>query len=262
MPRYRPEFTVPWHSRNGPDVLPTRVPPPGHKKTTMSFPSSSNKIRIFAAMRSHIYARTTMILKLYSKNNNPDDIQRVVDILNEGGIIIYPTDTMYAIGCHALKERPIERVCKLKNIDPRKPNLSIICYDLSNISEYANVNNTTFKLMKRNLPGPFTFILNADSRLPKIFRNRKEVGIRVPDNPIIREICHALDAPILTTTLPLEEGEDIEYATDPELINEKFGEKVNLIIDGGIGGIEPSTVINCCKDTPEIIRQGKGELKE
>ncbi|WP_300729337.1 L-threonylcarbamoyladenylate synthase [uncultured Bacteroides sp.] len=203
-----------------------------------------------------------MIQKFYSKNNDPDQIQRVVDILNEGGIIIYPTDTMYAIGCHALKERPIERICKLKNIDPRKHNLSIICYDLSNISEYARVDNTTFKLMKRNLPGPFTFILNADSRLPKIFRNRKEVGIRVPDNNIIREICHALDAPILTTTLPLEEGEDIEYITDPELIDEKFGDDVNLIIDGGHGGIEPSTIINCCDGEPEIVRQGKGILEE
>ena len=201
-----------------------------------------------------------MLLKLYSKNNRPEDLQRIVDILNDGGIIIYPTDTVYALGCHALKERPIERICKLKNIDPRKNNLSIICYDLSNISEYARVSNATFKLMKRNLPGPFTFILNADSRLPKIFRNRKEVGIRVP--AIIREICRLLDAPILTTTLPLEDGEDIEYITEPELIDEKFGEKVDLIIDGGTGGIEPSTVINCCDDVPEIVRQGKGILNE
>lgn len=203
-----------------------------------------------------------MILKLYDKNNNPDDLQRIVDTLEEGGIIIYPTDTMYAIGCHALKERPIERICKLKNIDPRKHNLSIICYDLSNISEYARVSNATFKLMKRTLPGPFTFILNADSRLPKIFRNRKEVGIRVPDNNIIREICRMLNAPILTTTLPLKEGEDIEYVTDPELIDEKFGDKVDWVINGGIGGIEPSTVINCCGDEPEVVRQGKGRLED
>lgn len=169
---------------------------------------------------------------------------------------------MYAIGCHALKERPIERICKLKNIDPRKHNLSIICYDLSNISEYARVSNATFKLMKRTLPGPFTFILNADSRLPKIFRNRKEVGIRVPDNNIIREVCRMLNAPILTTTLPLKEGEDIEYVTDPELIDEKFGDKVDWVIDGGIGGIEPSTVINCCGDEPEVVRQGKGRLED
>lgn len=203
-----------------------------------------------------------MIQKIYSKNNDSDVLQHIVDILNDGGIIIYPTDTMYAMGCHALKERPIERICKLKNIDPRKNNLSIICYDLSNISEYARVSNATFKLMKRNLPGPFTFVLNADSRLPKIFRNRKEVGIRVPDNNIIREICHLLDAPILTTTLPLNPDEDVEYVTDPELIDEKFGSEVDLVIDGGIGGVEPSTVINCCEDVPEIIRQGKGVLEE
>lgn len=203
-----------------------------------------------------------MILKLYPKNNRPEDLQRVVDLLNDGGILIYPTDTVYAMGCHALKERPIERICKLKNIDPRKHNLSIICYDLSNISEYAQVSNATFKLMKRNLPGPFTFILNANSRLPKIFRNRKEVGIRVPDHPIIREICRLLDAPILTTTLPLEKNEDIEYITEPELIDEKFGNVTDLIIDGGTGGIEPSTVINCCEDIPEIVREGKGILKE
>lgn len=203
-----------------------------------------------------------MIQRLYNKNNNPNDLQRIVDILNDGGIIIYPTDTMYAIGCHALKERPIERICKLKNIDPRKHNLSIICYDLSNISEYARVNNATFKLMKRNLPGPFTFILAVDSRLPKIFRNRKEVGIRVPDNNIIREICQLLDAPILTTTLPLGENEDIEYITDPELIDEKFGDQVDLVIDGGIGGTVPSTVINCIEDEPVVIRQGKGILDE
>lgn len=203
-----------------------------------------------------------MLLKLYEKNNNPKDLAEVVRVLEEGGIIIYPTDTMYAIGCHGLKERAIERICKLKGIDPRKNNLSVICYDLSNISEYAKVDNATFKLMKRNLPGPFTFILSTSSRLPKIFRNRKEVGIRVPDNPIIREICRLLDAPILTTTLPLEEGEDMEYVTTPELIEEKFGRDVELVIDGGIGGTEPSTVVNCTEGEAEIVRQGKGILSE
>ena len=133
-----------------------------------------------------------MLLKLYNKNNNPLDLQRVVDILNDGGIVIYPTDTRYAIGCHGLKERAIEQICRIKGIDPRKNNLSIICYDLSSISEYAKVSNPVFKLMKRNLPGPFTFILNGTNRLPKIFRNRKEVGIRMPDHPIIREIARLL----------------------------------------------------------------------
>lgn len=202
------------------------------------------------------------MIKLYKKNNSPENLQQIIDTLNDGGIIIYPTDTMYAIGCHALKERPIERICKLKNLDPRKHNLSIICSDLSNISEYANIDNRTFKLMKKNLPGPFTFILKADSRLPKIFRNRKEVGIRVPDNAIIQDIVRLLDAPILTTTLPHDEDEDIEYITDPELIEEKFGKEVDLVIDGGIGGVEPSTIVNCCEGEPEIVREGKGELVE
>lgn len=203
-----------------------------------------------------------MLLKLYEKNNTPQDLQKVIDILNDGGIIIYPTDTMYAIGCHGLKERAIERICRIKGIDPRKNNLSIICYDLSSISEYAKVDNNTFKLMKRNLPGPFTFILTGTNRLPKIFRNRKEVGIRMPDNPIISEIARLLDAPIMTTTLPREENEEIEYATNPELIDEKFGEMVDLVIDGGIGGIEPSTVVNCTEGEAEIVRQGKGWLEE
>lgn len=203
-----------------------------------------------------------MLLKLYNKNNNPADLQRVVDLLNDGGLIIYPTDTMYAIGCHGLKERAIERICRLKDIDPKKNNLSIICYDLSSISEYAKVDNATFKLMKRNLPGPFTFILNGTTRLPKIFRNRKEVGIRMPDNPIIREIARLLDAPIMTTTLPHDEDEDIEYVTDPELIDEKWGDTVDLIIDGGIGNMEGSTVVDCTQGEAEIIRQGAGWLEK
>lgn len=202
-----------------------------------------------------------MLLKLYDKNNDSDDLRRVIEILNDGGLIIYPTDTMYAIGCHGLKERAIERICKIKDIDPRKNNLSIICYDQSTISQYAKVSNNVFKLMKNHLPGPFTFILNGTTSLPKIFRNRKEVGIRMPDNEIIREIARLLNAPIMTTTLPLIEGEDIEYATDPELIDEKFGELVDLVIDGGIGGIELSTIVDCTNEPPEIVRQGKGWLE-
>jgi tRNA threonylcarbamoyl adenosine modification protein (Sua5/YciO/YrdC/YwlC family) len=202
-----------------------------------------------------------MILKLYEEGNRVSDIQRVVDILNDGGLIVYPTDTMYAIGCHGLKERAVERICRIKNIDPRKSHLSIICYDQSSISEYAKVDNNTFKLMKRNLPGPFTFILNGTNRLPKIFRNRREVGIRMPDCNIIREIARLLDAPIMTTTLPRDEGEDVEYVTHPELIDERFGDVVDLVIDGGVGGTEPSTVVDCTGDEPEILRQGKGELK-
>ncbi len=203
-----------------------------------------------------------MLLKLYHKNNHPDDLQRVVDILNDGGIIIYPTDTMYAIGCHGLKERAIERICRLKELDARKNNLSIICYDLSTISEYAKVDNRTFKLMKRNLPGPFTFILNGTNRLPKIFRNRKEVGIRMPGNEIVKEITRLLDAPLMTATLPVADDEEPEYQTNPELIDEKFGHFVDLVIDGGIGELEPSTIVDCTGDEFQILRQGKGWLQE
>ena len=203
-----------------------------------------------------------MLLKLYPKNNNPADLQRVVNLLRDGGLLIYPTDTMYAIGCHGLKERAIERICRLKGIDPRRNNLSIICYDLAAISEYAKMDNAAFKLMKRNLPGPFTFILNGTTRLPKIFRNRREVGIRMPDSPIIQEIARLLDAPIMTTTLPHDEDEDTGYLTDPELIDEKFGQAVDLVIDGGMGGLEGSTVVDCTGDEPAIIRQGLGELQD
>lgn len=203
-----------------------------------------------------------MVLKLYEKNNRIEDLQQIVALLNDGGLIIYPTDTMYAIGCHALKERAIERICRIKEIDPKKNNLSIICYDLSSISEYAKVDNTVFKLMKRNLPGPFTFILNGSNRLPKIFRNRKEVGIRMPDSEIIREVARLLDAPIMTASLPYNPSEEIEYLTDPELIDEKFGTTVDLIIDAGIGGIEPTTIVSCLDNEIEVVRQGKGWLEE
>lgn len=203
-----------------------------------------------------------MLLKLYEKNNHPADLQRVIDLLNDGGILIYPTDTMYALGCHGLKERAIERICRLKGIDPKKNNLSIICYDLSSISEYAKMDNATFKLMKRNLPGPFTFVLNGTTRLPKIFRNRREVGIRMPGHPIIQEIARLLDAPLMTTTLPRHDEEEIEYCTDPELIEEKFGETVDLVIDGGIGGTEGSTIVDCTTGEAVIVRQGAGILDE
>lgn len=201
-----------------------------------------------------------MLLKLYAKNNNPQDLQRIADILNDGGLLIYPTDTVYAIGCHALKERAVERICKIKNIDPRKNNLSIICTDLGMVSNFAKVDDFTFKLLKENLPGAFTFILKINNRLPKIFKNRKEVGIRIPENPIIMEIARILDAPIMTTSLPLDSDEDIEYSTTPELIDEKFGDQVDLVIDGGIGDTELSTIVNCIESPPVLERQGKGML--
>lgn len=201
-----------------------------------------------------------MILKLYTKNNAPAILQQIVDTLNDGGIVIYPTDSRYAIGCHALKERAIEQVCRLKGIDPKKSHLSVICYDLSTVSEYAKVDNNTFKLMKRHLPGPFTFILEASSRLPKIFKGRKEVGIRMPDNAIVNEIAQLLGAPILTSSLPYDEDEDIAYLIDPELIAEKWEDQVDIVIDGGMGGADLTTVVDCTEGSPEIIRQGIGEL--
>lgn len=202
-----------------------------------------------------------MLLKLYDKNNDPNDLKKIVDILNDGGLIIYPTDTVYAIGCHGLKERAIERICQIKNIDPRKNNLSIICSHLSMISEYAKVDNETFKLLKRNLPGPFTFILNTSNRLPRIFKNRKEVGVRIPSNSIIHEIATLLEAPLMTTSLPRNDDDDIEYKTTPELIDEKFGAMVDVVIDAGIGGTESSTIVDCTHEEPEIVRQGKGILE-
>lgn len=201
-----------------------------------------------------------MLLKLYEKGNSQDKIQQVLDVLENGGIIIYPTDSTYAIGCHGLKDRAIERIASLKGIDPKKKQLSLICYDLSTISEYGKMNNSIFKIMKANLPGPFTFILNGTNKLPKIFRNRKEIGIRMPDNSIIMEIAKQLNSPIMTTTLPLEEEEDLGYLTNPELIDEKFGNLVDIVIDGGIGDFNPSTIVDCTQEFVEITRQGKGEL--
>ena len=200
-----------------------------------------------------------MLLKLYNENPNPLEIEKIVTILRDGGTVIYPTDTLYAIGCDALNVRAVEKICELKGIDPQKSNLSIICNDLSIISEYAKVSNPTFKLMKRNRPGPFTFILTTTSSLPKIYKKKKTVGIRVPDNNIIREIVAQLGNPVLSTTIK-DQDDQIEYTTNPELIYEKWSDFADVVVDGGIGGIEPSTVVDCTSHDPVIIRQGKGEL--
>lgn len=199
-----------------------------------------------------------MLLKLYKDNNSRRDLDHIAEVLNNGGIIIYPTDTTYAIGCHALKERAIERVCEIKGIDIKHHLLSVVSHDISSVSELVRIDNDTFRLMRDNLPGPFTFILPAGNRLPKIFKNRKEVGIRIPDCPITREICEALGAPLLSTSLKVAANEDIEYMTLPELIDEKYGDRVDLIIDGGEGGTELSTVVSCIDGELEIVRQGKG----
>lgn len=200
-----------------------------------------------------------MLVKIYPENPNQREIDRVVEVLRDGGLVIYPTDTVYAIGCDAMNVRAVEKICQIKGVNPQKSNLSIICYDLSNISEYAKVSNQAFKLMKKNLPGPFTFILPTSNELPKIYKHKKEVGIRIPDNSIIRELVDVLGNPILTMSIH-DEDDIVEYSTDPELINEKYEDLVDIIIDGGFGGLEASTVVDCTTDDFEIIRQGKGEL--
>lgn len=200
-----------------------------------------------------------MLIKIYPENPNQKEIDKVVKILQDGGLVIYPTDTVYAIGCDALNVRAVEKICRMKGINPAKSNLSIICYDLSNISEYAKVDTHTFKLMKKNLPGAFTFILNTTSSLPKIYKDKKTVGIRVPDNNIIREIVRILGNPVLTTSVK-NDDEIIEYSTDPELMDEKYENIVDLIVDGGYGGLEASTIVDCTDGEPTIVRQGKGEL--
>lgn len=198
-------------------------------------------------------------IRLFPENPNSKEIERVVATLRQGGIIIYPTDTLYALGCDALNVRAVERICKLKNIDPRKALLSIVCPDLSMLSQYAKVSNTCFKLMRRNLPGAFTFILPTSSQLPHLYKSRKTVGIRVPDNAIARAIAQQLGNPLLSSSVTSVHHE-IEYLTDPELMREEFEHRVDLMVDGGIGGFTPSTIVDCSSETPEITREGKGEL--
>ena len=202
-----------------------------------------------------------MFIKIYPENPNPKAIDKVISVLRDGGLVIYPTDTVYAIGCDAVNVRAVEKMCQIKGVNPQKSGLSIICYDLSNLSAYAKVSNSAFKLMKKNLPGPFTFILPTSSELPKIYKNRREVGIRVPDNNIIRQLVKELGNPILTMSIH-DEDEYIEYSTDPELIAEKYEDVVDVVIDGGMGGTEASTVIDCTSDEFVIVRQGKGELDD
>ena len=204
-----------------------------------------------------------MLLKIYPENPNPRDIQRVAEIVRNGGVIIYPTDTIYGLGCDIFNVKAVEKVCKIKGLQPEKSSFSFICCDLSQLSEFAKVDNQTFKLMKKNLPGAFTFILNGNSNLPRLFKNKKTVGIRIPDNNIITELVRELGHPIMTTSVRTTEQDDmIEYFSDPELIHEKFRNMVDVVIDGGYGNTEPSTVVDCTGDEPVITRQGIGELLE
>ena len=201
-----------------------------------------------------------MFIRLFEDNPNTREILKVVEILEKGGVIIYPTDTVYAIGCDIYNVKAVQRVAQLKGVKPEKANFSMICRDLSNISEYAKVGNEVFKAMKRALPGPFTFILNATSKLPNVLMNRrKTIGIRVPDNPIVMAIVEELGHPLLTTSVR-DEDDVIGYMTDPELIYEKYEQLVDVVIDGGYGQNVASTVVDCTGGTIDIIRQGLGEL--
>ena len=204
-----------------------------------------------------------MLIKLYEENPNQREIEKVLEVLRGGGIIIYPTDTVYGIGCDITNVKAVEKVANYKNVKIEKSNMSFICSDLSHLSDYAKpISNQVFKLLKRNLPGPFTFILEANSNVPKYFKGKKKtVGIRVPENNIIREIVRQLGNPILSTSV-YDEDSVIEYTTDPELIHEKFEDFADLVIDGGYGDNVPSTVIDCTSDVPVIVRQGKGIVQE
>jgi tRNA threonylcarbamoyl adenosine modification protein (Sua5/YciO/YrdC/YwlC family) len=203
-----------------------------------------------------------MIIKLYPENPNPKQISKIVEVLQKGGIVIYPTDSVYGIGCNMFSPKAIEKIARIKGISPEKSKFSIICHSLSQISDYTRpINNVTFKLMKKNLPGPFTFILQASNKVPDIFQSHKKtVGIRIPDNPITIEIVKELGNPMLNTSVH-DDDEIIEYTTDPELIHEKYEGLVDLVIDGGYGHNIPTTVIDCTGDIPEITRQGIGEIK-
>lgn len=201
-----------------------------------------------------------IFLRMHPDNPSERQIEQIVKILENGGLVIYPTDTVYGIGCDITKPKAIEKIAQLKGIKPEKANFSFICYDLSHIADFTKpISSNIFKLMKRNLPGPFTFILEANNNVPKILKaNRKSIGIRVPDNNIIREIVKALGNPILTTSLKTND-EIIEYNTDPELIFEEYQDLVDAVIDGGYGGLIASTVIDCTNQEPEIIRMGNIE---
>ena len=203
-----------------------------------------------------------MFLSIHPDNPNPRNLQKAVACLKAGGIIIYPTDTIYGLGCDITNQKAVERICRIKNIKPEKSNFSFICSDLSHISAYAkNIETPVYKAMRKNLPGPFTFILEASNAVPKLFKNsKKTVGIRIPDNNICIQLVKELGNPIMSTSLH-DDDAIIEYSTDPELIYEKYINLVDLVIDGGYGKNIPSTVVDCSQGEFNILRQGAGELE-
>ncbi len=199
-------------------------------------------------------------IKLYEKGTDMKKINHIVDCLKNGGVIIYPTDTVYGMGCDIHNTRAVERICQIKGIKPSKNNFSFICNDLSHIADYAKVSNTCFKLMKKAMPGPFTFVLEGNNKVPKVLsQSKKTVGVRIPDNEIPRLIVQELGNPIITTSI-YDDDNIVEYSTDPELIFEKFQNQVDIVIDGGYGNNIPSTIVDATSDEFEIIRQGLGDL--
>lgn len=202
-----------------------------------------------------------MLIHVHPDNPQPRAIRTIVETLREGGIIIYPTDTIYGIGCDIFQQKAIERICRIKQVVPGKAQLSFICYDLSDLSKYTkSISTPLYRLLKSHLPGPYTFILPASREVPKILKSRKEtIGLRVPDNNIARTIIQELGRPILSASLP---GEMIEEYTDPEMMEDKFGKLVDLVVDGGIGGWVPSTIVDCTQEPPVVLRKGAGEWEE
>ncbi len=202
-------------------------------------------------------------VKIYPENPEMSKIVQIAKILDAGGVVIYPTDTVYGMGCDITNQKAIDKICRIKGINPKKHNFSFICADLSNISEYTRIiSKPVFKMMKKAFPGPFTFILDASNEVPRILHSRrKTVGIRVPDHTVPRLLVEELGRPILTTSI-VDEDEVIEYSTDPELIFEKFRDQVDVVIDGGYGQNVASTVIDCTHEPVEILREGLGDLDE
>ncbi|MEJ6675359.1 MAG: L-threonylcarbamoyladenylate synthase [Polaribacter sp.] len=198
-------------------------------------------------------------IKLYNENPNPKEIAKVVKVLQAGGLVIYPTDTVYGLGCDLTKSKALEKVAQLKGVKLEKANFSLICNDLSHLSDYVKqIDSATFKILKRALPGPYTFVLPGSANLPKVFKKKKTVGIRIPDNNIIRTLVAELGNPMVSTSIR-DEDDVLEYTTDPELIFEKWQNSVDVVIDGGYGGNEASTVIDLT-EIPKVIREGKGSL--
>lgn len=203
-----------------------------------------------------------MLIKLYDENPNPRHVDQVVDILRVGGLVVFPTDTVYAMGCDIYQPKAVERLAWLKDVKIEKADFSFVFSDISQLSEFTkNLSNQNFKILKQYLPGPFTFILDASNKVPRIFKNRKKtIGIRIPDNNIIREIVRFLGNPVIVTSVH-DEDEVLDYTTDPELINEKYQNNIDVVVDGGYGKNEASTVIDLTGEEPLLVRQGIGELE-